>query len=87
MAQRSSRSTSRLSPSELERQAERDLATQVEHYRAWRGADAPADEVEREASYLAILLRMKWEKLDSPDPAQWDMNLLEELLLHVAPRT
>lgn len=91
MAKRSSRrkkssASSRISPAERERRAERDLATLMKHYRSWREAATDPEVAEGEAQTLTVLLRMKREHLGSPGPAEWDLTLLEELLLYVAPR-
>ena len=70
-----------------EQQAQRHREEVLTEFGTWRltaDPDAPAAE---EVRTLETLLRLKAEKLDSPDPGMWSEDLATDLLTEVVPRT
>ena len=70
-----------------EQQAQQLREEVLSEFGTWRvtaDPDAPAAE---EVRTLETLLRLKAEKLDSPDPGMWTADLAAELLTEVVPRS
>lgn len=65
---------------------ERDRAVVLEEFSTWRSGGSPRSQVETDVGLLDMLLGLKSDQLDSPDPGEWTEELLVALLTDVAPR-